>query len=620
MIKQVIKNCSHNTPWQHQYEEKIAEWGYIEGDINKQKDLVEYIDQHTPQDIYTKEEVDEKISVVQSDVDNVEQQLINTRDEFGRIADTQGEDIRQLKEADVQIYNSMGQAFNVLENMIMGKADTSYVNSKVQELDNKDVELESKIDTKVDQETLTIAMLAVDSKLADKADRTDIPDVSIFNPTDNFKTINGNSIIGTGDIEIQGGGGSYDDTELRNAIEEGQEVTAAALNDLNDRINDDADAVTAAALYDLNDRINNIHVDPYDDTELRGRIENVEDKVEDLQLYKFPNATIYGEPTINNGQISNFSTENYLQFPFIVDFKGRPFEIKMNFSVNNTSGQHNIFDSNFGLAYAVIDGHFVLAYSTNGTSWNLGAQTGSHDVQANTNYYIKIVSDGYNCTLKYSFDDNEYYDDIAISGGTPYPRQIIIGKSLDNRYVFDGIINFNNCLVTISDKVVWQGMDDAGIATRLAVDMSNIDEAGVNKIKELASSDMTKYLDKTYTGTNTLQGNIQIGDYTTNVKNAFLHVRNVGSSSITNYNVNGACFSVNSDGTASFQHKIYNDLGGNAKNSAVLRFSNKGIQFAINTSSGLSPTEAMYKELATEAYVDSKIGDIDTILTNIING
>ena len=37
-----------------------------------------------------------------------------------------------------------------------------------------------------------------------KADKTEIPDVSIYNPTDNFKTINGESIIGTGNIDIQG--------------------------------------------------------------------------------------------------------------------------------------------------------------------------------------------------------------------------------------------------------------------------------------------------------------------------------------------------------------------------------------------------------------------------------
>ena len=44
-----------------------------------------------------------------------------------------------------------------------------------------------------------------------KADKTEIPDVSIYNPTNNFKTINGQSIIGTGNIEIQGGGGGSED-------------------------------------------------------------------------------------------------------------------------------------------------------------------------------------------------------------------------------------------------------------------------------------------------------------------------------------------------------------------------------------------------------------------------
>ena len=34
------------------------------------------------------------------------------------------------------------------------------------------------------------------------AKTTDIPDVSIYNPTNNFKTINGKSIIGTGDVNI----------------------------------------------------------------------------------------------------------------------------------------------------------------------------------------------------------------------------------------------------------------------------------------------------------------------------------------------------------------------------------------------------------------------------------
>lgn len=61
------------------------------------------------------------------------------------------------------------------------------------------------------------------------------------------------------------------------------------------------------------------------------------------------------------------------------------------------------------------------------------------------------------------------------------------------------------------------------------------------------------------------------------------------------------------DGTAAFMQKTYDSKGGSARNAAVLRFSEKGIQFAVNTGSATTPSEAMYKELATQEYVDQKI-------------
>lgn len=103
----------------------------------------------------------------------------------------------------------------------------------------------------------------------------------------------------------------------------------------------------------------------------------------------------------------------------------------------------------------------------------------------------------------------------------------------------------------------------------------------------------------------TLSGKIQIGDVTSNIANAILHIRKV-TSSVTGKLVNGACYSVNGDGTASLQHKTYNDDGSGAKNSAVLRLSNQGIQFAINTGAGSTPTEDMYHELATQKWVEDK--------------
>lgn len=207
-----------------------------------------------------------------------------------------------------------------------------------------------------------------------------------------------------------------------------------------------------------------------------------------LKLFKFPNATIFGQPTIQDGQVSNFSTSNYLQFPFLVDFAGRPWQIDCAFTTGaDVSQQHNIFDSAFGLAFAFANGHFVMALSTNGTSWNLGAPEGTHAIVPLTTYYVRIAWDGSRYTLAFSTDKENYTTDISVtSDASLYPRQIIIGKDLANLHVFNGSINMNHAMLTISGKVVWQGMDDAGLATRMAIDMSNIDAAGKLRLNNVA--------------------------------------------------------------------------------------------------------------------------------------
>ena len=108
----------------------------------------------------------------------------------------------------------------------------------------------------------------------------------------NIKTINGESILGEGNLTIQGGNGSYDDTEIRNELSNltnemiaNEEVVATALNDLDVRVKEvsanvsgetatkvelqdavtsltntilENEEITATALNDLNTRLNEI--------------------------------------------------------------------------------------------------------------------------------------------------------------------------------------------------------------------------------------------------------------------------------------------------------------------------------------------------------------------------
>lgn len=261
----------------------------------------------------------------------------------------------------------------------------------------------------------------------------------------NIKTVNGESILGEGNLPLDTG--KIDDVKV-----------------------DGVSVVT--------DKVANIELSPIND-----KIDALEEKVDELQLYKFPNATIFGQPTINNGQVSNFTEQNYLQMPFIVDFANRPYSIDFNFTTPSGAGyipQQNLIDSEFGLAVAVRDNRLVVAVSSNGTSWD-GEYISDIVLGSEDTYNTSISGDGTNLTVTVNGESKVF------SGvGYPYPKQIIIGKGVATGKAFGGSINLNYAKLTISDKVVWQGMDDVGIATRAAIDLSNIDAAGEAKIKEIA--------------------------------------------------------------------------------------------------------------------------------------
>lgn len=228
----------------------------------------------------------------------------------------------------------------------------------------------------------------------------------------------------------------------------------------------------------------------YDDTELR-------EKINEIELAKFPNVTIKGQPTIQQGQISNFSSDNYCMFPFLVDFKNQAFEIQFEFTTGSeVINQHNVLDSVFGLAFAVRNSRFVIAISTNGTSWNIGEGIGTYEVIPNSTYRVKMIWDKVNFVVSYSIDGGSTYivDIIKPLTEQPYPKQIFIGVTSDRKTIFNGSINLNYAQLSINDKVVWLGMDNIGIASRLATDLSNIDEKGKEEIRDIVNIDEIKNL------------------------------------------------------------------------------------------------------------------------------
>ena len=353
-------------------------------------------------------------------------------------------------------------------------------------------------------------------------------------------------------------------------------------------------------------------------------------EVEELKLFKFPNATIFGTPTIQNGQVSNFSNDNYLQFPFLVDFQNRIFIIKFSFTTpNSMSGQENILDSNFGLAFAIREGRVVAVASDNGTSWTTGELISDETLSPNSTYYFNIywINGKFGYAGGLSKDNTPIIKETTMAN-TPYPKTIVIGRSYVNGgNYYKGSINLNDASLEISQKVVWTGMDDVGLATRAAIDLSNIDSKGEEVIDNRIDNKISTKQDILVSGTNiktinnqsilgsgnitiqggtsgdylplsggVLTGHIQLGDGNTTAFKKVETVRNV------NNIPNGAAFYMNSDGTASFFHKTYATTGlTSAVNDAILKFNNEGLYFAKGETNRTSATD--FKEVLTEGNV-----------------
>lgn len=216
-------------------------------------------------------------------------------------------------------------------------------------------------------------------------------------------------------------------------------------------------------------------------------IKTVQENVDELQLYKFPNVTIKGDLTINHGQVSGFAREKYLVLPFALDLAGKGWELNLAFTTGeNVTTAQNIIGSNFCLAMYVQNGQLTTRISTSGNSWEI-SKTSSFAIEANKTYYVRLTHNLLQYAMEYSTDGKAYTNDWnEVNPNSPSEGLVYMGVGMNYNNPFGGIINLNKCSLLINNQHYWEGMDDAGLATRLATDLSNIDQEGVERIKELA--------------------------------------------------------------------------------------------------------------------------------------
>lgn len=297
--------------------------------------------------------------------------------------------------------------------------------------------------------------------------------------------VKGNVIVNTNDGYLVSGG---------------DKVKLATEEDLKDFVNVEGynQHMEAQAQVDAtqNTLIEGLQGSKVDNGTFNTTIERIDSKINDIELYKFPNATIVGEPVIQSGQVSGFSNTNYLQFPFILDLHNKPFQIDFVFTTGaNVTTQQNVLDSKFGIAVAIKDGKGLMAISSDGQSWNVGNVQGTMAIEPNTTYYAQLTWDGAQYKTLLSTDGVTYAEDMVLAGTErPYPTTIYIGgcdlpETLHTPHPFMGTINLNKAHLKVNGTIVWDGMDDVGLASRLATDMNNIDAAGVKKVKEIVAQE-----------------------------------------------------------------------------------------------------------------------------------
>ena len=237
-------------------------------------------------------------------------------------------------------------------------------------------------------------------------------------------------------------------------------------------------------------------------------------KINEIELVKTPNVSVEGSPTIVQGNVSGFSASSYLQFPFALDLnEATSIYIDMAFTTgSDVTTQQNILDSYYGLAVAIINGHFVLGLGSTGSSWDVAnAVAGTFNVQSNTTYVVRVGWDSTNFSLNVSTDNGDTWtpDITVVSSAVLYETSVYIGGSPNlfgagSAYPFNGTINLNKWEIVYNGRDFWEGMDDAGIATRANVDLSNLTEVGQNYVHRYATSTQIGGFKQTFDGsTNT---------------------------------------------------------------------------------------------------------------------
>lgn len=187
------------------------------------------------------------------------------------------------------------------------------------------------------------------------------------------------------------------------------------------------------------------------------------------------NITDIGTITKDNGVISGFSGSNFGITNINIPISGKTFEyfVKIKTPSSFTNQGINILISNGADGYndsacasLFISGsrrkfgaNVYIYQSSRVLSWS---NYGSHTVQTNTDYYVKLEFTGTKYAVSYSLDNETWVEDLkADSTDTPWSRDLALGigasRGDSNEYFGDGYIDLKETYIKTEGQTIWTG-------------------------------------------------------------------------------------------------------------------------------------------------------------------
>ena len=174
--------------------------------------------------------------------------------------------------------------------------------------------------------------------------------------------------------------------------------------------------------------------------------------------------TIVGSPTINNGVASGFSSDDYILLPSVPTKSISELIIKI--KLNSFALGQNVY-TNFLRGPSSFQGYTYCGTNAfNYTGFNiagLGDLRINHNLQSDTDYWIKYTNDGTNCTAWWSEDGVNYtVGNIKESSLiTDNNSGTIRVGSRSDRLAFPGNIDLNNTYIKVNDVTWFNGKETA---------------------------------------------------------------------------------------------------------------------------------------------------------------